>query len=222
MKKKEVKLVFFKEKAWKNPYFVATIETRIMIKKVCVYCASSDKISQDYFDGAAAMGQLLAENNITTVYGGGSAGLMGQLANAALAFGGAVIGIIPHFMTEVEWQHNGLTELIKVDDMRERKRLLLVDVDAVIALPGGTGTFEELLEVITLKRLGKFVKPIIIYNQNGYYDPMLAMFEKAIEEKFMGEQHRGIWTVIEEVEDLINAIKEAPQWDQSAINYAKV
>ncbi len=193
-----------------------------MIKKVCVYCASSDKISQSYFDGAAAIGQLLAEEKITTVYGGGSAGLMGRLADSALAHGGQVIGIIPHFMTEVEWQHNGLTELILVEDMHERKRMFLEDIDAVIALPGGTGTFEELLEVITLKRLGKFLQPIIIYNQNGYYDPMIAMFEKAIEEKFMGEQHRGIWTVIEEVADLIEAIEQAPKWDQSAIDYAKV
>ena len=193
-----------------------------MIKKVCVYCASSDKISQSYFDGAAAVGQLLAEEKITTVYGGGSAGLMGRLADSALAHGGQVIGIIPHFMTEVEWQHNGLTELILVEDMHERKRLFLENIDAVIALPGGTGTFEELLEVITLKRLGKFLHPIIIYNQNGYYDPMIAMFEKAIEEKFMGEQHRGIWTVIDQVADLIDAIEQSPQWDQSAIDYAKV
>lgn len=161
-----------------------------MIKKVCVYCASSDKVDDAYFRGASTLGQLLANNKITTIYGGGSAGLMGRLADSALEHGGQVVGIIPHFMKEVEWQHKHLTELILVEDMHERKRRFLIDVDAVVALPGGCGTFEELMEVITLKRLGVFIKPIIIVNQNGYYDHLVAMLEKAIEEKFMGEQHR--------------------------------
>ncbi len=193
-----------------------------MIQKVCVYCASSDKVAQDYFDGATRLGTALAQQEITVVYGGGSAGLMGRLADAALAAGGAVVGIIPHFMKEVEWQHNGLTQLVLVNDMHERKRLFLEEVDAVVALPGGCGTFEELLEVITLKRLGVFLKPIIIVNQNGYYEPMVAMLEKAIEENFMGEQHRQIWSVVDDVDQVVKAIEEAPPWHADAINSAKV
>ncbi len=193
-----------------------------MIQKVCVYCASSDKVAQAYFDGATRLGTALAQQEITVVYGGGSAGLMGRLADAALAAGGAVVGIIPHFMKEVEWQHNGLTQLVLVNDMHERKRLFLEEVDAVVALPGGCGTFEELLEVITLKRLGVFLKPIIIVNQNGYYEPMVAMLEKAIEENFMGEQHRQIWSVVDDVDQVVQAIEEAPPWHADAINSAKV
>ena len=139
-----------------------------MIKRVCVYCASSDKVDQRYFTATKTLGKILAEHQITVVYGGGSAGLMGCLADSVLAHQGQVIGIIPHFMTAVEWQHNGLSDLVLVEDMHERKRRFLVDVDAVIAFPGGCGTLEELLEVITLKRLGIFVKPILIFNQNGY------------------------------------------------------
>ncbi|MEL6636812.1 MAG: TIGR00730 family Rossman fold protein [Bacteroidota bacterium] len=192
-----------------------------MIKKVCVYCASSDKVAESYFAGAAHLGRALAEAGVTIVYGGGSSGLMGRLADAALAAKGQVVGIIPHFMTEVEWQHNGLTKLVLVNDMHERKRLFLEEVDAVVTLPGGCGTLEELLEVITLKRLGVFTRPIIIVNQDGYYDPLVTMLEKAISEKFMGEQHRDIWSVVDRVDRVLEAIAQAPPWQSDAIKRAK-
>ncbi|KAB2870969.1 MAG: TIGR00730 family Rossman fold protein, partial [Bacteroidales bacterium] len=132
--------------------------------KVCVYCASSNKVDEKYFKATEILAKNLAKNGITSVYGGGSNGLMGCLADTALQEGGKVIGILPHFMDKVEWGHKNLTELILVKDMHERKRLLIEGVDAVVALPGGCGTLEELMEVITLKRLGKFTKPIIILN----------------------------------------------------------
>ena len=193
-----------------------------MIQKICIYCASSDKVARKYFEGAEQVGKLMAQNDIAIVYGGGSVGLMGALADSALAHQGEVIGIIPRFMTEVEWDHKGLTHLVLVEDMHERKRRFLRDVDAVIALPGGCGTFEELLEVITLKRLGIFLKPILIFNQDGYYDPMIAMLEKAIAENFMGDRHRNIWSVVDRIEDILETIRQAPVWDESAINSARV
>lgn len=192
-----------------------------MLEKVCVYCASSDKIDQHYFDLAKAVGKILSDAGTTVVFGGGSKGLMGQLAESVLANNGKIIGIIPHFMKAVEWDHKGVTELIVTEDMAERKKKLM-EVDAVVALPGGSGTFEELLEAITLKRLGKFVKPIIIVNHRGFYDPLIALFEQSIKERFMREEHRNIWSVIETVEELMPAIQNAPQWDEDAIKFAAV
>ena len=163
----------------------------IKIKKVTIYCASSDKIDPDYFGGAAKIAEILVENNIDILFGGGAKGLMGQLADTASAKGGKIIGIMPTFMKEVEWQHNGLSDLVLVKDMHERKKKLLENTDAVIALPGGSGTLEELLEVITLKKLGVFTGPIIIYNQNNYYQPLIDMFEKCIEGKLYERKTSG-------------------------------
>ena len=192
-----------------------------MIQKVTVYCASSDKADQHYFDLAIETGRILTEQNITVVYGGGAKGLMGHLADSVIQHSGNIVGIIPHFMKMVEWDHKGLNELIVVEDMAERKKQLM-EVDALVALPGGCGTFEELLEAISLKRLGRFTKPIIIVNHRGFYDPLIALFEKSIEEKFMRAEHRYIWTVIEDINDLMPAIQNAPEWGEEAIHFAAV
>ena len=192
------------------------------VKTVTIYCASSDKIQPVFFEGAKAIAEILVQNEIDILFGGGAKGLMGQVANTACKNGGKITGIMPTFMREVEWQHNGVSELILTDDMHERKKKLLENTDAVFALPGGTGTLEELLEVITLKRLGVFVQPIIIFNQDGYYDPLVEMFERCITENFMHDKHRKIWTVIEQPSQLIDAIKNAPHWDGSAISFAVV
>ena len=119
--------------------------------RLCVYCASSEHVDRAYHEAAGQLGRTLAEQGCTLVYGGGAVGLMGSLANGALAAGGDVIGIIPRFMTEVEWQHPGLANLEVVEDMRERKHRLLTGSDAVVALPGGCGTLEELFEALFLK-----------------------------------------------------------------------
>jgi hypothetical protein len=192
------------------------------IKRVCVYCASSNHVAAPYFEAAAALGRQLAESGATVVYGGGRSGLMGRLADAALDAGGKVVGIIPHFMKAVEWQHEHLSELHLVDDMHERKKRFLVEVDALVALPGGCGTFEELMEAITLKRLGLFTKPIVILNLNGYYDPLLLMLERAVEERFMRPEHRQMWTSVAQAEDILEAIRSAPPWSQEAIGFAAV
>lgn len=193
-----------------------------MISKVCVFCASSHKVDSKYFDVAEKTAEVLTSNNITTVYGGGAVGLMGRLADTAMKMNGNVIGIIPKFMMDVEWGHKNITELILVKDMHERKKKLIEDIDAIVILPGGSGTLEETMEVITLKRLGKFTKPIIFINTDGFYDSLFQLFDKMVEEKFMREEHLQMWSSINKPEEIITAIKESPAWDESAIKIAAV
>lgn len=191
-----------------------------MIKRICIYCASSAQVHQKYFTATRAIADVLADNKVEVVFGGGAQGLMGCLADRMVERGGRIIGIMPHFMREVEWDHKKLDEVHFVDDMHARKKKFLEGVDALLALPGGCGTLEELLEAITLKRLGQFTKPIIIFNLEGYYDPLLAMLDKCIAEKFMSEKHRNIWSVIDKPAQLMNAIEHAPTWGASAIHTA--
>lgn len=192
------------------------------IKKVTVFCASSAKVASKYFEATRQIGSILAGADIEVIYGGGAVGLMGQLADTIIEAGGIIRGIMPAFMEKVEWQHKGIHELILTKDMHERKKKFLEDTDALITLPGGCGTLEEVLEAITLKRLGVFVKPIIILNLDGYFDPLIEMLHRCIEEKFMRPEHHDIWTVIETPEQLINAIQQSPDWDHSAIDFAAV
>lgn len=190
--------------------------------KVSVFCASSAKVDKHYFEQAQNVAKELVNANATIVYGGGSVGLMGCIADTALALNGRVIGILPHFMEKVEWGHKNLTQLILVEDMRERKKRLIEDVDAVIALPGGCGTLEELMEVFTLKRLGKFTKPIIVLSTNGFYSHLEQMVDRMIEERFMRPEHKQIWQFVSTPNQIIPAIKMAPNWDETAIEFASV
>lgn len=192
------------------------------MRYICVYCASSTQINPVYFDAAEKLGKLLSDNNLQLVYGGGSVGLMGRIADTVLQNGGKVSGVIPQFMCEQEWDHNGLTELIVTKTMHERKEKMAFMSDAAVALPGGCGTFEELLEVITWKQLGIFTKPIIIVNIDGYYNPLIEMLNKAIEGKFMRDMHRNIWTVVSSAEEVIPAIVNAPKWDKSVRKLAAI
>ena len=141
------------------------------LMRVCVYAASSAKVAPGFHAAARALGATLAREGCSIVYGGGSQGLMGSLADGALAEGGEVVGILPRFMADLEWGHPGLTHLELVEDMRERKHKLLTGSDAVVALPGGCGTLEELFEAITLKRLGIYFSPILLLNTRGFYAP---------------------------------------------------
>jgi hypothetical protein len=185
-----------------------------------VYCASSEKAPPVYHDAAARLGRSLAGHGVTVVYGGGSLGSMGRLADAALAAGGKVIGILPRFMSELEWGHNSLTDLRLVDDMHQRKRLMLESADAVVALPGGCGTLEELFEAITWKRLGIYVKPIVLVNVRGFFDPCLELLERAVREGFMHEKHADMWSVVEQPEEAYQAILAAPEWSSAATAFA--
>jgi len=155
------------------------------------------------------------------VYGGGSVGSMGALADAALAAGGRLVGILPRFMDDLEWGHKSLTELRLVDDMHHRKRMMLEEADAAVALPGGSGTFEELLEAITWKRLGLYLNPIVIVNVRGFYDPLRDLLERAIAERFMDERHREMWTFVDGPADVLEAIRSAPAWSPDARAFAR-
>jgi uncharacterized protein (TIGR00730 family) len=191
------------------------------LDRVCVYCASSTEAHPEHYEATRALGRLLAEAGITIVYGGGSVGSMGALADAALAAGGRLVGILPKFMNDLEWGHKSLTELRLVDDMHHRKRMMIEESDAIVALPGGSGTFEELLEAITWKRLGLVVSPIVIVNVRGFYDPLRELLDRAITERFMDERHRQMWTFVDSPEDVLAAIRAAPEWTAGARAFAR-
>lgn len=192
------------------------------ISSVCVYCASSTKIDPVYFKEAQTLGRLLSEQHIRLINGAGNIGLMRAVADAVLSTGGEVTGVIPRFMVEQEWQHTELTQLIEVESMHERKQLMAKLSDAVIALPGGCGTLEELLEIITWKQLGLYLNPIVILNTNGFFDPLLAMLERAIDENFMRRQHGDIWHVAHSPKEAIELIHSAPIWDASIRKFAAI
>ena len=188
--------------------------------KVCVYCASSKLCDPAYLDAAERLGRHLASHQATLVYGGGGGGAMARLAEGVLGAGGTAIGIIPRFMAELEWGHTQLTEMCIVDDMRERKHRMLTGADAVVALAGGCGTLEELFETITLKRLGLYLGPIILVNTRGFYDGVVAVLEHCIAEHFMDRRHGEMWTLVNEPEDVLNAIQTAPRWSPENRNFA--
>ncbi len=192
------------------------------ITRVCVYCASSAHADPLYYQHAYELGQILAREKITLVYGGGGIGSMGKLADGALSENGKVIGVIPHFMARLEWGHPRLTEMHTVDDMHGRKRLMLQNADAVIALPGGCGTLEELLEAITLKRLGLFLGPIILLNTRRFYDHLQTLMQACISERFMNEKHLTMWTIVETPDQVLPAIRAAKPWPKDARNFAAV
>jgi len=189
-------------------------------RRVSVFCASSAKVNSSYLEAATELGQILSGEGIAANYGGGAYGLMGALADSMLSGGGSVRGIIPQFMVDQGWNHTGLEDILVVSDMHERKKRLAESVDAFIALPGGVGTLEELLEMITHKQLGQVLVPIIIININNFFDPFLEMLERMVEEQFMRKIHKDIWTVIEHPGQVLEAIRTAPEWDGSAIKYA--
>ena len=176
--------------------------------RVTVYMASSNSVDEKYFRVAKDLGVSIAKGGMQLVYGGGSKGLMGAVADAVLGAGGAVTGIIPTFMKEREWAHHSLTEMIEVDTMHERKTAMVAQCDAIIALPGGCGTFEELMEAITWRRLELIHKPIVIFNQDGYYDPLLQLLDRAIEEGFMQPEFAEFWVTVETVEEALTVVKE--------------
>ena len=191
-----------------------------MAKTICVYCASSSRVDSLYMETATRLGSLIASSGRTLITGGGSQGLMRAVEDGALEAGGNAIGVIPKFMIEAGWQHTGLTELHITADMHQRKKLMAEMSDAVIALPGGCGTMEELLEAITWKQLGLYLNPIVILNTKGYYDALIAQLERAIADHFMGKIHGNIWSVASTPEEALEIIENTPVWDASIRKYA--
>lgn len=195
---------------------------RNRITSVTVYCASSTQIDECYFSAARQLGKLLAEKQIRIVNGAGSIGLMKAVSDAALEAGGEVTGVIPSFMVEQGWHHQGLSELRVTETMHERKQLMAELSNGIVALPGGCGTLEELLEIITWKQLGLYVHPIIILNTKGYFDALIEVLHHAVDEHFMRPQHKGIWQVANTPDEAVELLYTTPLWDKSVRKLAAI
>lgn len=192
------------------------------MKNIAVYCASSTKIKPIYFEVAHDVGRLLAERGLGLVNGAGNMGLMQASSDGCLDAGGKVTGVIPQFMVDQNWHHTGLTELIITDSMHTRKKKIADITDGAIVLPGGCGTFDELFEIITWKQLGLYLNPIIIVNVDGYFNELLALLQKAIDENFMRPQHGDIWRVATTAEEAVDMLFTTPQWDTSVRRFAAI
>jgi uncharacterized protein (TIGR00730 family) len=180
--------------------------------KVCVFAASSSRIDPAYSIAAAELGKAFADQHVHAVFGGGGIGLMGIFADAMLARKGDITGVIPEFMTKEGWGHDGIKDMIVTSDMSERKKTIFAMSDAAVALPGGVGTLEELTEVITLKQLGQFNKPIIIMNINGFYDHLIEFFDHMVRGHFMRLEHKDIWQIVISAEEVVPAIVNYTGW----------
>lgn len=190
------------------------------VERVTVYAASSQALAPEYTDVAARLGRVLAQAGLPIVFGGGSTGLMGAMADAALEEGGEVHGVIPKFLMDLEKGHERLTSLDIVPDMRVRKHRMLIDSRAVVTLPGGCGTFEEVFEAMTLKRLGQYFGPIILVNANGYYDRLIDFLRHSVAERFMSQVHLDLWHTVVDPEDVPKALATVEPWSGDALHRA--
>ena len=173
------------------------------LKSVCIFCGSSKGFSQKYEEISRQLGQYLAEQNIEIIYGAGNVGLMGVVADAALTAGGKVVGIIPEFLKKWEVYHENLTELIVTETMHQRKWIMEERSDSAIILPGGSGTLDELFEILTWKQLHLHGKPIGILNINGFYDPLLAHIHNMVKEGFVKEINLELFVVADSIKQLL-------------------
>lgn len=192
------------------------------IRSVAVYCASSTKIKPLYYEAARQLGRGLAMHGLTLVNGAGNMGLMQASSDACLQAGGSVVGVIPTFMIEQGWHHTGLTRLVETPDMESRKQRINDMSDAAIVLPGGCGTLDELFEIVTLKQLGVYLKPIVILNTDGYYDDLLRHLQRSVAENFMRPEHADLWRVARTADEAIEMVLTTPQADASLRQLAKI
>jgi uncharacterized protein (TIGR00730 family) len=183
-------------------------QKKIAIRSSCVYCGSSSRVLPGYKENAATLGRRLAEDGIDVVYGGGRVGLMGIVADSALAAGGKVFGIIPSHIQAMEVEHHGLTELHVVDSMHTRKRMMADRSDSFIILPGGFGTLDEAFEIITWKKLHMHDKPIILFDDNGFWQPLVKLMDSIIHEGFAHERDRELYTVVGSLDAVFDILKK--------------
>jgi hypothetical protein len=183
------------------------------MKRITIYCGANVGSEAVFEQQAYLVGKTLAQQNIGVVFGGGKVGLMGAVANGAMQNGGEVIGVIPNFLSTKEIAHDGITEMIKVETMHQRKTLLNELSDAMIALPGGFGTMEELFEMLTWAQLGLHKKPIALLNTNGFYDALLALIQTMVDKQFLKKEYQQMLLHSENITDLLEKIKnyKAPQ-----------
>lgn len=175
---------------------------------ISVFCASSFKVDRKYLDAAKKLGKLIVEAEHTLVYGGGSVGLMGAIADEVIDQRGEIIGVIPEFMKAVEWDHKSVEDMRTTKDMATRKQMFWDLSHGLVALPGGVGTIEEIVEAISLLRLDRITMPMIIVNVDGYFDPFIQMLNRCVDEKFMNEEDRSLWQVVSTVEEVIPTLQK--------------
>lgn len=187
-------------------------------RSICVFCGSRPGHDPSLKVAAASLGRAIAQRGVALVYGGAKVGLMGEVADAALTAGGRVVGVIPRSLVTKEIAHDGLSELHLTDSMAERKTRMMELSDAFVALPGGFGTYDELFETLTLAQIGQHEKPNALLDTNGYFAPLLALFEHTIRSGFAAEEHRGLLVVEREPEALLDALARwtppprGPKW----------
>lgn len=183
------------------------------IKSVCVFCASSPNTAQIYLDQAFELGRLLALKGIGIVTGGGSMGLMASVEDGALSVGGKVTAVIPQFMIEAGWLHDGIKDVVVTETMHERKQKMFELADAIVTLPGGCGTLDELTEALTLKQLGLLSSPVVIMNSNGFFDYFLQHLQRQSDEGFMRSVHLELWSVASGPSAVLDQLLITPEWD---------
>ena len=192
------------------------------LSSVAIYCSASNKVRPSYMKAAQRLGELFAEAGICMIYGDGGIGLMAAAADGALSAEGEILGVIPQFMVDAGWNNPRSTRTIVTQTMHERKATICEKADAMVALPGGIGTFEELLECLTWKQLGLHTKPVVILNTDGYYDRLLACLDFMVDEQMMRPIHRDMYIVVSTPEEVIPALLAAPEWDAATRRLAAI
>ena len=189
---------------------------------ICVFASSSSRIDKEYAVAASNLGLLLAQAKIDVVYGGGGIGLMGKLADAVLENRGRITGVIPSFMKDEGWDHRAISEMIITSDMGERKKKMFAMADAVVALPGGVGTLEELTEAMTLKQLGLYHGPIIILNTLNFYDSFIDFLEHMVSGNFLRYEHKGMWEIAGTAEEVMVLLGKNEDWHHDPRSIARI
>jgi uncharacterized protein (TIGR00730 family) len=190
--------------------------------KVCIFASSSNRIDGEYGAAASRLGTLLAASGMEVIYGGGGIGLMGKLADAVISGGGSITGVIPGFMKDEGWDHAEVKDMIVTSDMGERKKRMFEESDAVVALPGGIGTLEELTEAITLKQLGIYKGPVVILNTLNYYKSLIEFLDSMITKHFLKVEHKVIWEVVNSPEEVIEYLKNYEGWIEDPRKIARI
>jgi uncharacterized protein (TIGR00730 family) len=189
---------------------------------ITIFASSSSRIDKEYAADASSLGSLLATARIDVVFGGGGIGLMGKLADAVLENGGRITGVIPSFMKDEGWDHSAVSKMIITADMAERKKQMFAMANAIVALPGGVGTLEELTEAMTLKQLGLYRGPIIILNTLNFYKSFIEFLEHMVSGHFLRSEHKGMWEIASTAEEVMVLLKEHEDWHYDPLSIARI
>jgi uncharacterized protein (TIGR00730 family) len=180
------------------------------LRALCVYCGASERGDPRHLEAASTLGKLAAERGVGIVFGGGHVGMMGAVADGALAAGGRVTGVIPEILMAREVQHRGATEMIVVKSMHARKHRMFELSDAFCILPGGLGTLDEAFEIITWKQLGLHDKPVVLLNLDGYWSPLTRLLDHLVASRYASPRHAQLWQVVTKIEDVFDVVAAAP------------